>query len=98
MADEESMTRRAMGWVLLLGSPGVVAGISLTVAHLPPIRGLVDPAIAYCGIGPAILGSAVGAHLLTARVGKAAKELTALAAAAAAAVVYTVTVVAARSL
>ena len=59
------MTLRSVGWMLLLGSPGIAAGVAMTVIELLPARGQAGDLIGFAILGVGGLGSAAGAFLLT---------------------------------
>ena len=61
------MSRRAVCWLLLLGSPGAAAGVAVTLLAFDPARHLLEATAGQSGFFAAGLGSGVGALLLTMR-------------------------------
>jgi hypothetical protein len=62
---EESVSRRVIGWLLLLGSPGLAAGITLTLFFALP--GLLIPSpwrVDLIFWGAASVASALGGYLV----------------------------------
>lgn len=89
--EEQPARKRVVGWLLLLGSPGLATGLAVTALQLIPTPGPIYNVIGFGGLGLAGAGPAIGAILLAPKARQPARLLAALAAAVAGAAAYLMT-------
>lgn len=89
------MNRRAVGWLLLLGSPGLWAGLAVTTIEATGADGWGATVIGFGGLGLAAISSAAGGALLAWRSGCGTTAIAALGGFAVGGIGYWVTIVAA---